>query len=879
MAYQSEIEKLQRRYDEKPEQWFAALADAYRKAGEIDVALEIVRSGIAERPNYVSGHIVLGRCLVDQGNDEEAGNVFAHVLQLDAENIIALKVLGDVAERSGDSAGAREWLERLLEVDPMNDEARAARERLETETAAVEPTEQTADSEAPVSEVIEETDVAGQVASGALESDVVEAPPQAHPAEPEHPSQPPTAERAEPEQEDLAPAEFGAPSDGVAASVHGLEPTSLESPVDELDSTPAESIVPEPTDPRAPINDPFRPRDITPPSDDDFVIVRQSDPFEAVEPVTGVDKPASEDSLASTTADPGEDDVSNLWAALGSEPELQTVPDAESIAARVAAAADQARPAEPEPEEAVEPVGPGWEAEPTEDRATGLDLDETTDEMPAITLDALSERERADAESRDSSAATIEPDAPAETPDDERDQVSSQSDQEAQGPPPVADIEPTAEEEFVPVADSLPEYHVDAPPPRPAGSAPPEAPVEAFETVPAPQVGDDLPDTEPPSAPTPDTLSEQADGAAVSEVVEDSWTPSSFTQPPGEIAQEAEPVASAEPEPDVTPTMSEAPSSAEPSFAPEPVPNDEPAIDEPAAPPWGGDDRAVSEVALEDEEDRVGARDDAEPATVSQDTPEPESALLRQDPDASEGPEGVHLHEVTPDVEGGPAVGPSDGDVVVTETMAEVYAAQGLTHQAREVYQALLALDPGNATLEAGLAALEVSGTTKTAGTAPEVAPSYAAALTGGTNVKAFLADVLAARPDRLDLDSVPPKGPDDDLDAPTAMDTAFAEDETEDAQPAPDDEMSLATVFGDEAPQGEPRNLDAAPVDGPDGSNSGMSFDQFFGTAAPSTDTADESPGAPDESPAAEPGSPPDEEDAGEDDEDFKAWLKSLKS
>ena len=94
MAYQSEIEKLQRRYDEKPEQWFAALADAYRKAGEMDVALEIVRSGIAERPNYVSGHIVLGRCLVDQGNDEEAGNVFAHVLQLDAENIIALKVLG-----------------------------------------------------------------------------------------------------------------------------------------------------------------------------------------------------------------------------------------------------------------------------------------------------------------------------------------------------------------------------------------------------------------------------------------------------------------------------------------------------------------------------------------------------------------------------------------------------------------------------------------------------------------------------------------------------------------------------------------------------------------------------------------------------------------
>ena len=114
-------------------------------------------------------------------------------------------------------------------------------------------------------------------------------------------------------------------------------------------------------------------------------------------------------------------------------------------------------------------------------------------------------------------------------------------------------------------------------------------------------------------------------------------------------------------------------------------------------------------------------------------------------------------------------------------------------------------------------------------------------------------------------------------------MDTAFAEDEAEGAQAAParpaDDEMSLAAVFGDEAPQSVPLDIEAVPVDSADGSNSDMSFDQFFGTAAPSADTADEAPATPDESSSAESGSPPDEEDAGEDDEDFKAWLKSLKS
>ena len=86
---------------------------------------------------------------------------------------------------------------------------------------------------------------------------------------------------------------------------------------------------------------------------------------------------------------------------------------------------------------------------------------------------------------------------------------------------------------------------------------------------------------------------------------------------------------------------------------------------------------------------------------------------------------------------------------------------------------------------------------------------------------------------------------------------------------------MSLAAVFGDEAPQSVPLDIEAVPVDSADGSNSDMSFDQFFGTAAPSADTADESSAAPDESSSAEPGSPPDEEDAGEDDEDFKASEK----
>jgi tetratricopeptide (TPR) repeat protein len=123
MAYQSEIEKLEQRFGEKPEQWFAALADAYRKAGELDMALDLLNTWIEKRPNYTSGHIVLGRCLLDKEVLDEAMKAFEGVLGLDPENIIAIRALAEIAQRRADPAGAEHWLERLLDVDPMNEEA------------------------------------------------------------------------------------------------------------------------------------------------------------------------------------------------------------------------------------------------------------------------------------------------------------------------------------------------------------------------------------------------------------------------------------------------------------------------------------------------------------------------------------------------------------------------------------------------------------------------------------------------------------------------------------------------------------------------------------------------------------------------------------
>lgn len=174
MAYQPEIEKLERRYAEEPAKYFAQLAEAYRRGGRVEDALSMLRQHLEDRPNYVSALIVLGRCLLDQREDVEAGETFERVLSIDAENIIALKVLGEIAERGGDTARATEWLQRLLEVDPMNDEAQESLERLQAGPAAAEA------PPAPAAEA------SAQEAEGDVSA--VEAPP------PEEPSQPTPAE-------------------------------------------------------------------------------------------------------------------------------------------------------------------------------------------------------------------------------------------------------------------------------------------------------------------------------------------------------------------------------------------------------------------------------------------------------------------------------------------------------------------------------------------------------------------------------------------------------------------------------------------------------------------------------------------------------------
>ena len=138
MPYTSEIEKLEHRYNENPKgRNFAPLADAYRKAGQVDLAIDLCRKGLELHPDYISAYIVYGRCMLDKKDDPGAEQVFRKVMTLDPENVLALKILADVADRNNRMEQAVEWLGKLLAVDPMNGDAAEALARAKTKAAAV----------------------------------------------------------------------------------------------------------------------------------------------------------------------------------------------------------------------------------------------------------------------------------------------------------------------------------------------------------------------------------------------------------------------------------------------------------------------------------------------------------------------------------------------------------------------------------------------------------------------------------------------------------------------------------------------------------------------------------------------------------------------
>ena len=97
---------------------FAPLADAYRRAGDARQALELLADGLDRHPEFTPGHVVAARLYVEQGLYTEAEIAARRVLNLDPENVDALRSLVRALEGKGETAEAAKMHEQLATLEP-----------------------------------------------------------------------------------------------------------------------------------------------------------------------------------------------------------------------------------------------------------------------------------------------------------------------------------------------------------------------------------------------------------------------------------------------------------------------------------------------------------------------------------------------------------------------------------------------------------------------------------------------------------------------------------------------------------------------------------------------------------------------------------------
>jgi tetratricopeptide (TPR) repeat protein len=131
------LDELKKKFDENPRRYFAPLANEYRKLGDLTQAIALCRAHLPNQPGHISGHIVLAQALYEARELGESRGIFEAALDLDPENLIALRYLGDIAREQGEPLQARGWYERVLDADPRNDEIASLLKALDAESARV----------------------------------------------------------------------------------------------------------------------------------------------------------------------------------------------------------------------------------------------------------------------------------------------------------------------------------------------------------------------------------------------------------------------------------------------------------------------------------------------------------------------------------------------------------------------------------------------------------------------------------------------------------------------------------------------------------------------------------------------------------------------
>ena len=149
------FEYLKKYQDHPTSRIFAPLAEAYRRSGLIDEAIEIAKEGLLVHPNFIGGRVALARALFDKGAYDDVIQELSKVIQDVPDNLVAQRLFADSCIMRGRVLEALGAYKMLLFFAPQDAEVIKIVKELEAQSydngALVLRTDLPEFSEAPAS--------------------------------------------------------------------------------------------------------------------------------------------------------------------------------------------------------------------------------------------------------------------------------------------------------------------------------------------------------------------------------------------------------------------------------------------------------------------------------------------------------------------------------------------------------------------------------------------------------------------------------------------------------------------------------------------------------------------------------------------------------
>ena len=117
------IERYEKMLADDPQsRAFAPLAEAHRKAGRLDDAINVAKAGLEIHTGYSGGLVVLGRALFEKGEIDKAAEILQQAISDTPESYLGQKFLGKVLMEKGENKGALRALEAANLLSPEDEE-------------------------------------------------------------------------------------------------------------------------------------------------------------------------------------------------------------------------------------------------------------------------------------------------------------------------------------------------------------------------------------------------------------------------------------------------------------------------------------------------------------------------------------------------------------------------------------------------------------------------------------------------------------------------------------------------------------------------------------------------------------------------------------